>query len=76
MIPCAGIVYAFSLYSPALKETLNISQTQLQGLGTAVGAGGFFAFIPGLLYDANIEKYPKTAPRYASQMQRPQARPE
>ncbi|KAK9862055.1 hypothetical protein WJX84_008210 [Apatococcus fuscideae] len=59
----AGVVYAFSLYSPTLKENLNISQTQLQGLATAIGAGGFFAFIPGLLYDANIDAYPKLAPR-------------
>ncbi|KAK9856767.1 hypothetical protein WJX84_006938 [Apatococcus fuscideae] len=64
----AGVIYAFSIYSPALKESLNISQTQLQGLGTAIGAGGFFAFIPGLLYDANISKYPKWTPRLIGAM--------
>ena len=62
----AGLGFAFSLYAPTLKETLHLSQPQLQGLGTAMLCGGLFGVLPGLVYDKLFD-WPKLAPRYVHQ---------
>ena len=34
-------------------------------VGSAILAGGYFAWVPGLLYDGLVQKHNKLAPRYA-----------
>ena len=60
----AGLVYTFSLFAPALKQSLGYDQVQLEGIGSAVLSGGYLAWIPGLTYDALLQKHRKLAPRY------------
>ena len=58
----AGAAYTFSLYAPSLKERLQLSQPQLEGLGSALLSGGLFAWAPGFVYDA-LTPYHKIGPR-------------
>lgn len=58
----AGAAYTFSLYAPSLKETLQLSQPQLEGIGSALLSGGLFAWAPGFVYDA-LTSYHKFGPR-------------
>lgn len=58
----AGAAYTFSLYAPSIKGKLQLSQPQLEGIGSALLSGGLFAFAPGLLYDA-LTSYHKLGPR-------------
>ncbi|KAK9814114.1 hypothetical protein WJX72_000842 [[Myrmecia] bisecta] len=59
---CAGLCYCFSIYSASLKTELQLSQTQLEGLGTALLSGGYLAWIPGLVYDSLSHRH-KLGPR-------------
>jgi hypothetical protein len=60
---CGGLCYTFSLYSPALKTSFGFTQPQLETLGSCLVSGGYFAWIPGLLYDA-LRNHHKLGPRY------------
>ena len=44
---CSGLCYTFSLFAPAIKEKFGFTQTELEGIGTALTAGGLFAIVPG-----------------------------
>lgn len=46
-----GLTYCFAVYSEHLKETLNWSQTQIDGLGSSMDFGGGYGIIAGLLYN-------------------------
>ncbi|GAQ89225.1 Nodulin-like [Klebsormidium nitens] len=48
---CSGLTYSFSVYSEHLKETLNWSQTQIDGLGSSKDFGGGYGILTGLLYN-------------------------
>ena len=58
----AGVAYTFSLYAPALKAALKLSQPELEGIGSAILCGGLTAWLPGLLYDY-LMPYDKLGPR-------------
>lgn len=45
---CSGLCYTFSLFAPAIKEKFGLTQTELEGIGTALTSGGLFAIVPGL----------------------------
>ena len=45
---CSGLCYTFSLFAPAIKEKFGFTQTELEGIGTALTSGGLFAIVPGL----------------------------
>ena len=47
-----GAIYAFSVFSPAVKSTLGLSQTQLALLGLASQVGIFCNVPAGLVQDA------------------------
>lgn len=61
---CSGLCYTFSLFAPAIKQKFGLNQTELEGIGTALTAGGLFAFIPGILYDKLAHRH-KLGPRCA-----------
>ncbi|KAK9818432.1 hypothetical protein WJX72_012528 [[Myrmecia] bisecta] len=48
----AGLAYTFSVYSHALKEEFDYSQTEIDGIGTACNIGGYLAIFAGLFYDS------------------------
>ncbi|GAQ89948.1 Nodulin-like [Klebsormidium nitens] len=48
---CSGLSYCFAVYSEHLKETLNWSQTQIDGLGSSKDFGGGYGVPAGLLYN-------------------------
>lgn len=58
----AGLGFSFSLYAPFLKHTLQLSQPQLQGIGTAMLSGGLMAILPGVVYD-RLHSWPRLGPR-------------
>lgn len=58
----AGAAYTFSLYAPSLKTRLQLSQPQLEGVGSALLSGGLFAWAPGFVYDSLVP-YHKLGPR-------------
>lgn len=60
---CAGLSYSFSIYAPAIKDKLNLSQTQLAYVGSSVNLGGYFAILAGSIYDA-LKEHHKFGPRY------------
>jgi hypothetical protein len=78
---CAGLAYSFSVYAPTIKDSLDLTQTQLATVGSAVNLGGYFAIVSGSIYDA-LKDYHKLGPRcvglgtalpaFTSQMQQQQ----
>ena len=48
----SGTLYLFPVYSPALKRTLDLSQEQLNFVGSAAHLGAFFSVFGGLFFDA------------------------
>lgn len=60
----AGLAYCFPLYARELKASIGYSQVQLEGVASAILSGGYFGWIPGLTYDALVQKHFKLAPRY------------
>lgn len=66
---CAGLAYSFSVYAPTIKDSLDLTQTQVATVGSAVNLGGYFAIVSGSIYDA-LKDYHKLGPRYG-----PRARP-
>ena len=58
----AGAAYTFSLYAPSMKARLQLSQPQLEGIGSALLSGGVLAWLPGFLYDS-LTSYHKLGPR-------------
>jgi hypothetical protein len=48
---CSGLSYCFAFYSEHLKETLNWSQTQIDGIGSSKDFGGNYGVLAGLLYN-------------------------
>lgn len=59
---CAGLAYSFSVYAPTIKDSLDLSQTQVATVGSAVNLGGYFAIVSGSIYDA-LKDYHKLGPR-------------
>lgn len=59
---CAGLAYSFSVYAPTIKDSLDLTQTQLATVGSAVNLGGYFAIVSGSIYDA-LKDYHKLGPR-------------
>ncbi|KAK9831891.1 hypothetical protein WJX81_006335 [Elliptochloris bilobata] len=57
----AGLAYAFSVYSDAVKERFGLSQTEVAGVGTAVNLGGYLAIFPGAFYDT-LRRYNRKGP--------------
>lgn len=56
--------YAFSLYGPALKESLHYTQVQLQGIGNNLLPSIALGLLPGFVYD-QLQKHNRAAPRQA-----------
>jgi MFS family permease len=50
-VTTGGPAYAFGIYSVELKNSLNLTQTQLDTLSSAYFCAGLFSWIPGLLVD-------------------------
>jgi hypothetical protein len=48
---CAGLTYTFAVYSEHLKEVLNYTQEQVDGIGAAKDFGACFGVIGGILYN-------------------------
>ncbi|RYE99319.1 MAG: hypothetical protein EOO41_01215 [Methanobacteriota archaeon] len=48
----AGSGYAFSVYSPQVKAALNLSESDIQTVGTVGNVGSYLGLVPGLVYDA------------------------
>lgn len=48
---CAGLTYTFAVYSEHLKEVLNFTQEQVDGIGAAKDFGSCFGAIGGILYN-------------------------
>lgn len=48
----AGSGYAFSVYSPQVKAALNLSESDIQTVGTVGNVGSYIGILPGLVYDA------------------------
>ena len=48
----SGTLYLFPVYSPTLKRTLDLSQEQLNFVGSAAHLGAFFSLFGGLFFDA------------------------
>lgn len=44
-------MYAFGMYGEALKQTLHLSQSQLNTISSAMFIAGLFSWIPGLIVD-------------------------
>lgn len=61
---CAGLAYSFSVYAPTIKDSLDLTQTQLATVGSAVNLGGYFAIVSGSIYDS-LKDYHKLGPRWA-----------
>jgi MFS family permease len=62
-----GLVYSFSIWSPALKLQLALDQRQLEAVGASYMLGGYSSFISGLAYDA-LERLHHVGPRAALAM--------
>ena len=56
------VFYAFSLYSPALKESLHYDQVQIQNIGNALLPSLVVGLIPGFAYDS-LQKHNRLGPR-------------
>lgn len=61
---CAGLAYSFSVYAPTIKDSLDLTQTQVATVGSAVNLGGYFAIVSGAIYDS-LKDYHKLGPRSA-----------
>jgi MFS family permease len=48
----SGTLYLFPVYSPTLKRTLDLTQEQLNFVGSAAHFGAFFSVFGGLFFDA------------------------
>ena len=48
----SGTLYLFPVYSPTLKRTLDLTQEQLNFVGSAAHLGAFFSLFGGLFFDA------------------------
>lgn len=48
----SGLAYCFSLFSDALKIKFNLTQTQIETIGSMINCGGYSTVIAGLFYDA------------------------
>jgi MFS family permease len=59
-----GLVYSFSIWSPALKLQLALDQRQLEAVGASYMLGAYSSFISGLAYDA-LERRHHVGPRAA-----------
>jgi hypothetical protein len=59
----AGLAYSFSVYAPTIKDSLDLTQTQVATVGSAVNLGGYFAILSGSIYDS-LKDYHKLGPRY------------
>ncbi|KAI8475459.1 MAG: Nodulin-like-domain-containing protein [Monoraphidium minutum] len=64
---CAGLSYSFSLYGPALKERMGLTQVEIATIGSAVNFGGYFAIVSGAVYDA-VKGHHKIGPRLVMAM--------
>lgn len=62
---CAGLAYSFSVYAPTIKDSLDLTQTQVATVGSAVNLGGYFAIVSGAIYDS-LKDYHKAGPRSAT----------
>ncbi len=47
-----GTSYLFSVYSPALKESMNFTQADIQGIASVGNIGGYMSIPAGLFFDA------------------------
>lgn len=59
---CAGLAYSFSIYAPTMKDIMDLTQTEIGTVGSAVNLGGYFAVIAGSIYD-RMEKEHQLGPR-------------
>lgn len=60
---CAGLSYSFSVYAPTIKDSLDLTQTQVATVGSALNLGGYFAIIAGSIYET-LKDYHQLGPRY------------
>jgi len=51
ILSTGGPTYSFGVYAATLKSTFDLSQSQLETLGSASFAAGFISWIPGLCVD-------------------------
>jgi hypothetical protein len=50
------------VYAPTIKDSLELTQTQVATVGSAVNLGGYFAIVSGSIYDA-LKDHHKLGPR-------------
>ena len=67
----SGTLYLFPVYSPTLKRTLDLTQEQLNFVGSAAHFGAFFSVFGGLFFDA----FGSRARRFAGEI-RSRSRPD
>ena len=60
----SGILYGFSIYAHALKQAFQWDQTQIQSIAVPPVSAGYFAWVPGVMYDALADHH-KAGPRCA-----------
>lgn len=48
----AGSSYAFSIYGPQLKASLNLTQSDIDEVSSVLNVGSYLAFFGGAAYDA------------------------
>lgn len=56
-VSLGGYVYSFGLYANELKESLNLSQSELTTLSSSIFAAGALQFFPGLIVDTYGERF-------------------
>lgn len=55
------------MYAPTIKDRLDLTQTQVATVGSAVNLGGYFAIVSGAIYDS-LKDYHKLGPRWVGQI--------
>ena len=55
------------MYAPTIKDSLDLTQTQVATVGSAVNLGGYFAIVSGAIYDS-LKDYHKLGPRWVGQI--------
>ena len=63
----AGLNATYGLYALAVRDTFDYTQSQVQGIGTALITAGFLAIVPGIIFD-RLHHHHKLGPRCGYQL--------